>query len=100
MRLIDEKWLKTPFFGSRRMARCLRAEGYNVSRKRVRRLMPKMGIAAIYPKPRATENPVYPYLLRNQPTDCPNQVCCSDMIYIPMRQGFMYLVAVMDWYSR
>jgi putative transposase len=104
MRLIDEKWLKTPFFGSRRMAKYLRGEGYNVSRKRVRRLMRKMGIQAIYPKPRTTrpkkENPVYPYLLRGLSIDRPNQVWCSDITYIPMHQGFMYLAAVMDWHSR
>ena len=85
MRLIDEQWLKTPFFGSRRMAKHLRGEGYNASRKRVRRLMRKMGIAAIYPKPRTTrprkENPVYPYLLRNLAIDRPNQVWCSDITY-------------------
>jgi putative transposase len=104
MRLIDEQWLKTPFFGSRRMAKYLRGEGYNASRKRVRRLMRKMGIQAIYPKPRTTrpkkENPVYPYLLRGLAIDCPNQVWCSDITYLPMENGFMYLVAVMDWHSR
>jgi putative transposase len=104
MRLIDEQWLKTPFFGSRRMAKYLRGEGYNVSRKRVRRLMRKMGIQAIYPKPRTSrpkkENPVYPYLLRGLSIDRPNQVWCSDITYIPMHQGFMYLAAVMDWHSR
>ena len=104
MRLIDEQWLKTPFFGSRRMAKHLRGEGYNASRKRVRRLMRKMGIEAIYPKPRTTrprkENPVYPYLLRNLVIGRPNQVWCSDITYLPMEHGFMYLVAVMDWHSR
>ena len=104
MRLIDEQWLKTPFFGSRRMAKHLRGEGYNASRKRVRRLMRKMGIEAIYPKPRTTrprkENPVCPYLLRNLAIDRPNQVWCSDITYLPMEHGFMYLVAVMDWHSR
>jgi putative transposase len=104
MRLIGEQWLKTPFFGSRRMAKYLRGKGYNASRKRVRRLMRKMGIQAIYPKPRTTrpkkKNPVYPYLLRNLVIDRPNQVWCSDITYLPMENGFMYLVAVMDWHSR
>ena len=104
MRLIDEQWLKTPFFGSRRMARYLRGEGYNVSRKRVRRLMRKMGIEALYPRPRTSKphpgHKIYPYLLRDMTIDRPNQVWCADITFIPMRQGFMYLVAVMDWYSR
>ena len=91
MRLIDEQWLRTPFFGSRRMAKHLCGEGYNASRKRVRRLMRKMGIQAIYPKPRTTrpkkENPVYPYLLRGLSINRPNQVWYSDITYIPMQQG-------------
>jgi len=104
MRLIDEQWLRTPFFGSRRMAHYLRSVGYNVGRKRVRRLMRKMGIAAIYPKPRTSiphpANPIYHYLLKDMVINRPNQAWCADITYIPMRQGFMYLVAVMDWYSR
>ena len=104
MRLIDEQWLKTPFFGSRRMARYLQSESYCVGRKRVRRLMRKMGIEAIYPKPKTSKphpaNPIYPYLLRDMVIDRPNQVWCADVTYIPMRSGFMYLVAVMDWHSR
>ena len=104
MRLIDEQWLKTPFFGSRRMAKYLRREGYNVSRKRVRRLMRKMGIEAIYPRPRTSKphpkHPVYPYLLKGMSIDRPNQVWCADITFLPMRRGFMYLTAVMDWHSR
>jgi putative transposase len=104
MRLIDEQWLKTPFFGSRRMARYLQNEGYCVGRKRVRRLMAKMGIEAIYPRPRTSKphpaNTIYPYLLRGMVIDRPNQVWCADITYIPMHHGFMYLVAVMDWHSR
>ena len=104
MRLIDQKWLKAPFFGSRRMKKYLRDQGYKVNRKRVRRLMEKMGIEAIYPSPRTSkphpEHKIYPYLLRGMTIDRPNQVWCSDVTYIPMQHGFMYLVAVMDWHSR
>jgi len=104
MRLIDRQWLKTPFYGSRRMACHLRREGYCVGRKRVRRLMRMMGLEAVYPRPRTSmphpKHKVYPYLLRGMIIDRPNQVWCADITYIPMRHGFMYLVAVMDWYSR
>lgn len=104
MHLIDEQWLKTPFFGSRRMAGHLRSEGYSVSRQRVRRLMRKVGLEALYPRPHTSkphpEHPVYPYLLKDMTIDRPNQVWCADITFIPMRRGFMYLVAVMDWYSR
>lgn len=104
MRLIDEQWLRTPFFGSRRMARYLRSEGYNVSRKRVRRLMRKMGLEAVYPRPLTSkphpDHQVYPYLLRGMTIDRPNQVWSADITFLPMPRGFMYLVAVMDWYSR
>ena len=104
MRLIDEQWLKAPFFGSRRMARHLRGEGYNVSRKRVRRLMKKMGQEAVYPRPKTSkphpEHPVYPYLLKGLSIERPNQVWCADITFVPMRRGFMYLTAVMDWHSR
>ena len=104
MRLIDEQYLKTPFYGSRQMARHLRREGYCVGRHRVRRLMRLMGIQAIYQGPRtSTAHPahkVYPYLLRDLEIDHPNQVWCTDITYIPIGRGFMYLVAVMDWYSR
>jgi putative transposase len=104
MRLIDAQFLETPWYGSRQMARHLRREGYTVGRKRVRRLMAKMGLAPIYQRPRTTvphpEHQVYPYLLRDLAIDRPNQVWCADITYIPMRRGFLYLVAIMDWMSR
>ncbi len=104
MRVIDEAFLETPWYGSRQMARHLRRQGYRVGRKRVRRLMARMGLAAIYQQPRTTvphpEHRTYPYLLRGLRIDRPNQVWCSDITYIPMRRGFLYLVAVMDWATR
>jgi putative transposase len=104
MRLIDAQFLETPWYGSRQMARHLRREGYTIGRKRVRRLMAKMGLAPIYQRPRTTvphpEHRVYPYLLRDRVIDRPNQVWCADLTYIPMRRGFLYLVAIMDWMSR
>jgi putative transposase len=104
MRLIDAQFLETPWYGSRQMARHLRREGYAVGRKRVRRLMAKMGLAPIYQRPRTTvphpEHRVYPYLLRDLVIDRPNQVWCADLTYIPMRRGFLYLVAIMDWATR
>ena len=104
MRLIDEQFMETPFYGSRQMARHLKRQGYVVSRKRVRRLMAKMGLQAIYQKPKTTvrhpEHQIYPYLLRGLTIDRPNQVWCTDITYIPMRRGFLYLVAIMDWFSR
>jgi putative transposase len=104
MRLIDEQFLQTPWYGSRQMARHLRREGYGVGRKRVRRLMAKMGLVPIYQRPRTTvphpDHQVYPYLLREMVIDRPNQVWCADITYIPMRRGFLYLVAVMDWSTR
>ena len=104
MRLIDEEFLEDPSLGARQMARIIRRKGYWVNRKRVRRLMQKMGLMAIYQKPRTSEShpehKVYPYLLRNLAITAPNQVWCADVTYIPMRRGFLYLVAVMDWYSR
>jgi putative transposase len=104
MRLIDEQYLKSPFYGARQMARHLRRQGYTVGRKRVRRLMRKMGLAAVYQRPRTTipmkDHVIYPYLLRDMKIDRPNQVWCTDITYIPMPRGFMYLVAVMDWASR
>ena len=104
MRRIDEQYLQTPFFGSRRMATELSTEDCAVNRKRVQRLMRTMGIAALYPR-KSTSVPgvghrVYPYLLRGLSIDRANQVWCSDITYVPMERGFMYLVAVMDWYSR
>ena len=104
MRLLDEQFLETPWYGSRQMARHLRRLGHVVGRKRVRRLMARMGLAAIYQRPRTTvphpEHRIYPYLLRNLEVDRPNQVWCADLTYIPMRRGFLYLVAVMDWATR
>jgi putative transposase len=104
MRLIDEQFLETPWYGSRQMARHLRRQGQVVGRKRVRRLMAKMGLAAVYQRPRTTvphpEHRIWPYLLRNLPIDRPDQVWCADITYIPMRRGFLYFVAVMDWASR
>ena len=104
MRLIDVQFLETPWYGSRQMARHLRREGYTVGRKRIRRLMARMGLVPIYQRPRTTaphpEHQVYPYLLREMVIDRPNQVWCADITYIPMRRGFLYLVAVMDWSTR
>lgn len=104
MRLIDKQYLKTPFYGSRRMMAYLHKLDWQVGRKRVQRLMRIMGLEAIYPRPRTTiadkHHKVYPYLLRGLTIDRPNQVWCSDITYLPMRRGFMYLVAVMDWFSR
>ena len=104
MRLIDEQYLKTPCWGSRSMRNHLRRLGYRVNRKRIQRLMRIMGLEAIYPRPRTSrphpEHKVYPYLLRDLTIDRPDQVWSADITYIPMSRGFMYLVAVMDWYSR
>jgi len=104
MQLIDEQFLETPYYGARQMSRHLRRQGYWVNRKRVRRLMQKMGLMAIYQKPRTSvphpEHRIYPYLLKGVEIKEPNHVWCADVTYIPMRRGFLYLVAVMDWYSR
>jgi putative transposase len=104
MRRMDELYLACPFYGSRRMVAVLRREGWAVNRKRVRRLMRLMGLWAIYQKPNTSrqhpEHKVYPYLLRGLTIDRPNQVWCADITYIPMANGFVYLVAVMDWFSR
>ena len=104
MTLMDRQYLKTPFYGSRRMSVWLRREGYLVNRKRVRRLMRVMGIEAIYRRPNTSrpspENKVYPYLLRGLEVSGVNQVWMADITYIPMARGFLYLVAIMDWYSR
>jgi putative transposase len=104
MRLIDAQFLETPWYGSRQMVRHLRRESYVVGRKRVRRLMAKMGQSPIYQRPRTTVphpgHRVYPYLLRGLTIDRPDQVWCADITYIPMRRGFLYLVAVMDWATR
>ena len=104
MRRIDMQFLEAPWYGSRQMARHLRREGYQVGRKRIRRLMARMGLTPIYQRPRTTvPNPghrVFPYLLRDLVIDRPNQVWCTDITYLPMRRGFLYLVAVMDWATR
>jgi putative transposase len=104
MRLIDEQFLETPFYGSRQMTRWLRREGYTVSRKRVRRLMRLLGLQAVFQRPRTSqphpEHRIYPYLLRDLEITRPNQVGCADVTYIPLKRGFLYLVAVMDWASR
>jgi len=104
MRLIDELHLEYPFYGSRRMAVVLRDDGWAVNRKRAQRLMRVMGLEAIYQKPNTSrshpDHKVYPYLLRGLIIDRPNQVWCADITYIPMAKGFVYLVAVMDWFSR
>jgi putative transposase len=104
MRLIDAQFLETPWYGARQMARHLRREGYVVGRKRIRRLMAKMGLAPIYQRPRTTvpnpEHRIFAYLLRDMVIDRANQVWCADITYLPMRRGFLYLVAVMDWATR
>jgi len=104
MRLIDEQHLETPWYGTRQMTRHLRREGHAVNRKRIGRLMQLMGLLAIYQKPNTSKpNPqhkVYPYLLRDLTIDRPNQVWCADISYIPLKRGFLYLVAIMDWASR
>jgi len=104
MRRIDRQYLETPWYGSRQMARHLRRDGRSVGRTRVRRLMRLLGLQAIYQKPRTTipnvQHRVYPYLLGGLSIERPNQVWCADITYIPMRRGFLYLVAVMDWHSR
>jgi putative transposase len=104
MRRIDEQHLRTPFYGSRNMTTFLRKDGEVVNRKRVRRLMRLMGIEAMYPRPRTTwrntEHRVFPYLLRGVEIVRPNQVWSTDITYVPMPRGFMYLTAVIDWFSR
>ena len=104
MKLIDWQYLDWPFYGSRRMTACLRNQSYDVNRKRVRRLMGIMGLRAIYRRPRtsppAPGHQVYPYLLQGVEITWPNQVWTADITYIPMARGFLYLVAIMDWYSR
>ena len=104
MRLIDECHLELPFYGSRRIVDWLEDEGRFVNRKRVRRLMRIMGLEASYPKKRLSkpnpEHKIYPYLLRKLEIDSPNQVWATDITYIPMAKGFVYLIAIIDWYSR
>jgi putative transposase len=104
MKLIDQQYLDRPFYGSRRMTVWLRNQGYSVNRKRVRRLMGIMGLRAIYRHPRTSQpapgHQVYPYLLGGVEITQPNQVWSADITYIPMARGFLYLVAIMEWYSR
>src|SRR5580693_7184525 len=104
LRRMDELHLAWPFYGSRRTAAVLRREGWAVNRKRAKRLMKVMGIEAIYQKPNTSkghpDHKVYPYLLRGLTIGRPNQVWCADITYVPMAKGFVYLVAVMDWFSR
>ena len=104
MRLMDEQYTKTPFYGCLRMTAQLRRQGYAVNHKRVQRLLQVMDIQAIYPKRRTSiadkGHKVYPYLLRNLTITRPNQVWSADITYIRMLRGFMYLVAIIDWYSR
>tara|TARA_A100001037_G_scaffold232270_1_gene210674 strand:- start:242 stop:1171 length:930 start_codon:yes stop_codon:yes gene_type:complete len=104
MRRIDELFLKYPFYGSRQMVRQLRREGIFVGRHRVRRLMRLMGLEAIYQAPRTSkphsEHRVYPYRLKGLAIERPDHVWCADITYIPVRRGFLYLVAIMDWATR
>jgi putative transposase len=104
MNLIDEQFTRTPFYGVEKMTAWLRRQDREVNQKRVRRLMRLMGLEAIYPKPRLSmpdqAHKKYPYLLKNLAIDHPDQVWCADITYIRMIQGFVYLMAIMDWYSR
>ena len=104
MRQLDELYLKWPFYGSRRLCDELQQQGHRVNCKRVQRLMRKMGLRAVYPKPRTSQpgkgHKIYPYLLRGLSIERPNQVWASDTCYIPMAKGFMYLTVIMDWHSR
>jgi len=104
MRRLDALFTAWPFLGSRRMTAMLRAEGLTVNRKRVQRLMRLMGIAALGPRPRTTKpapgHKIFPYLLRDLVIDRPNQVWAADITYIPIGRGFLYLVAIIDWFSR
>jgi putative transposase len=104
MRLIDEQFTKRPFYGVPRMTESLRAMGHNINPKRVRRLMRVMGLEAIYPKPRLSANgpdhKVYPYLLKGVTVDRPDQAWATDITYVRLTHGFVYLVVIMDWHSR
>jgi len=104
MKLIDRQYLATPFYGARKIAAWLKSQGYTVNRKHVRRLMQVMGLKAIYRRPRTSKpapgNKIYPYLLSGMEITRPNQVWAADITYIPMARGFLYLVAIIDWYSR
>jgi len=104
MKLIDCQYMVTPFYGARKIAAWLRSQGHGVNRKRIRRLMILMGINAIYRRPRTSKpapgHKIYPYLLSGLKITRPNQVWAADITYIPMARGFLYLVAIIDWYSR
>ena len=104
MQLIDKQYMETPFYGVNQMCAWLRREGYAVNAKRVRRLLRLMGLEAICPKPGLSKpapgHIIYPYLLRGLHINTVNQVWSTDITYIPMHKGFMYLIAVIDWYSR
>jgi len=104
MRLLDEQYTRTPFYGVERMTVALRKQGHAVGPKRVRRLLRRMGLEAIYPKPRLSlpgkDHRIYPYLLRGVPIVRPNQVWAADITYVRMRRGFVYLMAILDWFSR
>jgi putative transposase len=104
MRLIDRRYTDCPFYGSRKMTIWLQEQGHAVNRKRVQRLMRRMGLEAVYPKPKLSApgqgHKVYPYLLRGVTVGRPDQVWSTDITYVPLASGFMYLAAVIDWYSR
>jgi len=104
MEIIDKQFLETPWYGSRQMARHMQREGHKCGRHRVRRLMKLMRLISIYQEPKTSKkhptHKIYPYLLRDLPITRSNQVWCTDITYIPMRRGFLYLVAIIDWYMR
>jgi len=104
MRLIDEEYMRHPFYGSRKIRIYLKRQGYNVNRKRVQRLMRRMGIQSLAPKPNTSsprkDHKIYPYLLKGMDINRPNMVWCSDITYIRLSGGFVYLAAIMDWHSR
>lgn len=104
MNLIDEQFTHTPFYGARRMREWLRTQGHKVNKKRISRLMHLMGLEAIYPKPHLSrgnkQHKIYPYLLKGVKIKRPNHVWSTDITYIRLRQGFVYLVAILDWFSR
>ena len=104
MRRIDELFTQSPFYGSRQMRRALAREGWCVSRKRIQRLMRRMGLQSLAPKPNLSKpapgHKIYPYLMRRLTIDRPNQAWCADITYIPLAEGFVYLFAILDWHSR
>ncbi len=104
MKLIDQQYMATPFYGTRKMVAWLKTQGYQVNRKHVCRLMQLMGLKAIYRRPRTSKpaegHKSYPYLLNGREVTRPNEVWTTDITYIPMEKGYLYLVAIIDWYSR